>query len=90
MANRCFTPAIQTLRGVRGKKIAMIFQGADGVVNPLHTLEKQLYEVLSLLTAGCVGKRLCGEVSVASSRCIRRGKTADRLSASALRGNASG
>ena len=54
----------QTLRGVRGNKIAMIFQEPMVSLNPLHTLEKQLYEVLSL---------------------HRGGKTADRLSASALR-----
>ena len=38
----------QTLRGVRGNKIAMIFQEPMVSLNPLHTLEKQLYEVLSL------------------------------------------
>jgi microcin C transport system ATP-binding protein len=37
-----------TLRGVRGNKIAMIFQEPMASLNPLHTLEKQLYEVLSL------------------------------------------
>ena len=38
----------QTLRGVRGNRIAMIFQEPMVSLNPLHTLEKQLYEVLSL------------------------------------------
>ncbi|HHL8291926.1 TPA: microcin C ABC transporter ATP-binding protein YejF [Escherichia coli] len=38
----------QTLRGVRGNKVAMIFQEPMVSLNPLHTLEKQLYEVLSL------------------------------------------
>lgn len=38
----------QTLRGIRGNKIAMIFQEPMVLLNPLHTLEKQLYEVLSL------------------------------------------
>ena len=38
----------QTLRGVRGNKIAMIFQEPMVSLNPLHTSEKQLYEVLSL------------------------------------------
>ncbi len=38
----------QVLRGVRGNKIAMIFQEPMVSLNPLHTLEKQLYEVLSL------------------------------------------
>lgn len=37
-----------TLRGVRGNRIAMIFQEPMVSLNPLHTLEKQLYEVLSL------------------------------------------
>lgn len=37
-----------TLRGVRGNKIAMIFQEPMVSLNPLHSLEKQLYEVLSL------------------------------------------
>ena len=37
-----------TLRGIRGNKIAMIFQEPMVSLNPLHTLEKQLYEVLSL------------------------------------------
>ena len=36
----------QTLRGVRGNKIAMIFQEPMVSLNPLHTLEKQLYEEL--------------------------------------------
>ena len=36
------------LRSVRGNKIAMIFQEPMVSLNPLHTLEKQLYEVLSL------------------------------------------
>ncbi|WP_039058718.1 microcin C ABC transporter ATP-binding protein YejF [Enterobacter sp. Bisph1] len=38
----------RTLRSVRGNKIAMIFQEPMVSLNPLHTLEKQLYEVLSL------------------------------------------
>ena len=38
-----------TLRGVRGNRIAMIFQEPMVSLNPLHTLEKQLYEVLPLL-----------------------------------------
>lgn len=38
----------KTLRGVRGNKIAMIFQEPMVSLNPLHTIEKQLYEVLSL------------------------------------------
>lgn len=33
----------QTLRGVRGNKIAMIFQEPMVSLNPLHTLEKQLW-----------------------------------------------
>lgn len=38
----------RTLRGVRGNRIAMIFQEPMVSLNPLHNLEKQLYEVLSL------------------------------------------
>lgn len=38
----------QTLRGVRGNKIAMIFQEPMVSLNPLHTIEKQLAEVLAL------------------------------------------
>ena len=38
----------QTLRGIRGNRIAMIFQEPMVSLNPLHNLEKQLYEVLSL------------------------------------------
>lgn len=36
------------LRSVRGNKIAMIFQEPMVSLNPLHNIEKQLYEVLSL------------------------------------------
>ncbi|WP_455425190.1 microcin C ABC transporter ATP-binding protein YejF [Dryocola sp. LX212] len=38
----------RTLRGIRGNKIAMIFQEPMVSLNPLHSIEKQLYEVLSL------------------------------------------
>ena len=38
----------RTLRGIRGNRIAMIFQEPMVSLNPLHTVEKQLYEVLSL------------------------------------------
>lgn len=38
----------RTLRGIRGNRIAMIFQEPMVSLNPLHTLERQLYEVLSL------------------------------------------
>lgn len=38
----------KTLRQVRGNKIAMIFQEPMVSLNPLHNVEKQLYEVLSL------------------------------------------
>ena len=38
----------RTLNKVRGNRIAMIFQEPMVSLNPLHTLEKQLYEVLSL------------------------------------------
>ncbi|WHQ76606.1 microcin C ABC transporter ATP-binding protein YejF [Pantoea sp. Lij88] len=38
----------QRLRGIRGNQIAMIFQEPMVSLNPLHTVEKQLVEVLSL------------------------------------------
>ncbi|HEX4500345.1 MAG TPA: microcin C ABC transporter ATP-binding protein YejF [Scandinavium sp.] len=38
----------RVLRGIRGNRIAMIFQEPMVSLNPLHTLEKQLYEVLSI------------------------------------------
>ncbi|AXF75035.1 microcin C ABC transporter ATP-binding protein YejF [Erwinia tracheiphila] len=37
-----------TLRALRGNRIAMIFQEPMVSLNPLHNIEKQLYEVLSL------------------------------------------
>ncbi|EPA9241577.1 microcin C ABC transporter ATP-binding protein YejF [Yersinia enterocolitica] len=37
-----------TLRGIRGDQISMIFQEPMVSLNPLHTIEKQLSEVLSL------------------------------------------
>jgi len=38
----------QRLRAIRGNQIAMIFQEPMVSLNPLHTVGKQLYEVLSL------------------------------------------
>ncbi|QKJ87867.1 Microcin ABC transporter ATP-binding protein [Paramixta manurensis] len=38
----------KTLRRLRGNRMAMIFQEPMVSLNPLHTIEKQLYEVLSL------------------------------------------
>ncbi|MFD1802378.1 microcin C ABC transporter ATP-binding protein YejF [Mixta tenebrionis] len=38
----------RTLQQLRGNRMAMIFQEPMVSLNPLHTLEKQLYEVLSL------------------------------------------
>ncbi|MCE9507045.1 MAG: ABC transporter ATP-binding protein [Alphaproteobacteria bacterium] len=35
-----------TLRGIRGNKVAMIFQEPMTSLNPLHTIEKQIAEVL--------------------------------------------
>jgi microcin C transport system ATP-binding protein len=37
-----------TLRGIRGNKISMIFQEPMTSLNPLHTIEKQISEVLFL------------------------------------------
>ena len=38
----------QTLRGIRGNRISMIFQEPMTSLNPLHTIEKQIGEVLIL------------------------------------------
>ena len=38
----------RTMRGLRGNRMAMIFQEPMVSLNPLHSIEKQLYEVLSL------------------------------------------
>lgn len=38
----------RSLRQIRGNQISMIFQEPMVSLNPLHTVEKQLYEVLSL------------------------------------------
>ncbi|WVD68092.1 microcin C ABC transporter ATP-binding protein YejF [Orbus wheelerorum] len=38
----------KSLRQIRGNQISMIFQEPMVSLNPLHTIEKQLYEVLSL------------------------------------------
>ncbi|MFS2224483.1 microcin C ABC transporter ATP-binding protein YejF [Pantoea sp. B65] len=38
----------RTLRSLRGNRMAMIFQEPMVSLNPLHSIEKQLYEVLSL------------------------------------------
>jgi len=38
----------KALRQIRGNKISMIFQEPMVSLNPLHTIEKQLYEVLAL------------------------------------------
>lgn len=43
-----FTLAELEMNSVRGKKIAMIFQEPQTSLNPVHTVGKQLYEVLSL------------------------------------------
>ena len=36
------------MRGIRGSKIGMIFQEPQSALNPLHTIEKQIGEVLKL------------------------------------------
>lgn len=38
----------QKLRGIRGNKISMIFQEPLTALNPLHTVEKQLGEIIAL------------------------------------------
>ena len=38
----------KTLRSVRGNRISMIFQEPMSSLNPLHTVEQQIGEVLSI------------------------------------------
>src|SRR5690606_7419476 len=38
----------KALRGIRGNRIAMVFQEPMTSLNPLHTVEKQINEVLGL------------------------------------------
>ncbi len=47
----------RTMRAVRGNQIAMIFQEPLSALNPLHTIEKQIYEILN------VHQGLSGEVA---------------------------
>src|SRR5471030_232728 len=56
-----------TLRGIRGNQISMIFQEPMVSLNPLHTLEKQLAEVL-MLHRGLRGEAARGEII----RCLDR------------------
>ncbi len=67
-----------TMRGVRGNRIAMIFQEPMVSLNPLHTLEKQLYEVLSL-HRGMRKQAARGEILTAliASGSVRRRRLAD-------------
>ncbi len=76
----------RTLRGIRGNRIAMIFQEPMVSLNPLHTLEKQLYEVLSL-HRGMRKEAARGEILDCLDRVgIRNAsRTACRLSAPAFR-----
>lgn len=80
----------QTLRGVRGNKIAMIFQEPMVSLNPLHNLEKQLYEVLSLHIGECVGMRRGQKSDLPGSRRHPSGgQTSRRLPTSCPAVNAS-
>lgn len=62
-----------TLRGMRGNRIAMIFQEPMVSLNPLHTLEKQLYECCRY-TGECANRRRAGRSSTAwsASGSVRR------------------
>jgi microcin C transport system ATP-binding protein len=53
-----------TLRSIRGNKIAMIFQEPMTSLNPLHTIEKQISEVLYVhkKLAGVEARKRCIEV----------------------------
>ena len=48
--------AEKTLRKIRGKKISMVFQEPMTSLNPLHTIEKQVSEILSV-HGGVIGKQ---------------------------------
>ena len=59
------------MRAVRGNDIAMIFQEPMTSLNPLHSIEKQIGEVLELhqgRRAGRLRERFCGCWSVSESR----------------------
>lgn len=64
----------QQMRGLRGNRIAMIFQEPMTSLNPLHTVEKQISEVLEI-HKGLKGRAArartwsCWSWSVFASRC---------------------
>ncbi len=63
----------QTLRGVRGNKIAMIFQEPMVSLNPLHTPKNSFMKCFHS-TAGCVGKRLVAKFLTALIALVSAGR----------------
>ena len=45
------------MQKIRGKKISAIFQEPMSSLNPLHTIEKQIYEIL--ITHSAISKKKC-------------------------------
>jgi len=56
------------LRALRGKRIGMIFQEPLTSLNPLHTIERQIGEVLQL-TRACAGRGCANASWNCSTRC---------------------
>ena len=79
------------LRHVRGNKISMIFQEPMTSLNPLHTIEQQVGEVLKIhrgLSAQRRRARACSICSTRSASTIRRaGSTPIRISSPAASGS---
>jgi microcin C transport system ATP-binding protein len=79
-----------TLRQVRGNRIAMIFQEPMTSLNPLHTIEKQINEVL-FVHKGLDRRAAPGPGSSCGSSACRRpsgGSTRTRISSRAASGSA--
>ena len=74
------------MRHVRGNDITIIFQEPMTSLNPLHTIEKQIGEILSL-HQGLTGKAARARILdlLESGRHSGSGRTSSKLSAPALR-----
>ncbi len=83
------TMAENDIRKVRGNDITIIFQEPMTSLNPLHTIEKQIGEIL-LLHQGLTGKAARARIVelLDPGRHSRSGRPAAKLSASALRRSA--
>ena len=85
-ARTCSPRAERDLRSVRGNDITMIFQEPMTSLNPLHTIERQVGEVLTLHQGLRRRRRARARSSCSSEVGIRdAGEAARRLSAPALR-----